>query len=101
MGVALRDLQIGPQAGQIQGGGGLAHAAADLVHGFALDVSGSSLIALGSSPLAHGAVVGEHLTAVEHHAVEGGGGELDVVDPGGSAGDVGAASLKPDFHSPS
>ena len=94
VGVALDDLQVRAQAREIQRGGGLADAAADLVHRLALDVGGGGLIAPGGGPLAHGAVVGEDLAAVEDVAVDGGGGELHVADPGGGAGDVGLAGTQ-------
>ena len=89
MGVPLGDLQIGPQARQVQRGGGLADAAADLVHGLALDVGGGGLVASCGGPLAHGLVIGEGLPGVEHILVDGGGGELHVGLAGGGAAHLG------------
>ena len=89
MGVPLRDLQIAQETGQIQGGGGLADAAADLVHGFALDIGGGGLEAPVRRPFADGSVVGEGFSAVENKAVDNLSGELNVADPPGGAGDMG------------
>ena len=89
MGVPLRDLQIAQETGQIQGGGGLADAAADLVHGFALDIGGGGLEAPVRRPFADGSVVGEGFSAVENKAVDNLSGELNVANPPGGAGDMG------------
>ena len=89
VGVPLRDLQIAQETGQIQGGGGLADAAADLVHGFALDIGGGGLEAPVRRPFADGSVVGEGFSAVENKAVDNLSGELNVADPPGGAGDMG------------
>ena len=89
VGVPLRDLQIAQETGQIQGGGGLANAAADLVHGFALDIGGGGLEAPVRRPFADGSVVGEGFSAVENKAVDNLSGELNVADPPGGAGDMG------------
>ena len=89
MGVPLRDLQIAHETGQIQGGGGLADAAADLVHGFTLDIGGGGLEAPVRRPFADGSVVGEGFSAVENKAVDNLSGELNVADPPGGAGDMG------------
>ena len=89
MGIPLYDLQIGFQRGQIQRGGRLAHAAADLVHRLALDIGGRGLIAPGGGPLAHDLVIVEDVAAVEHRSVHRSGGQLHVADAGGGAADVG------------
>ena len=90
MGIALRDLQIAHQAGKVQGGGGLADAAAHLVHGLALDIGGGRLVAAGLRPLSHRLIIGEGIAAVEDNAVNAPSRELHVADPPGGAGNMGS-----------
>ena len=89
VGIALHDFHIRPECGQIQRGGGLAHAAAHFIDGLALHIGRCGGIALGGGTLAHGAVVGEDVAAVQHSAVAGGGGQLDVVLPAAGTAHVG------------
>ena len=100
VGIPLRDLQVGPQAGQVQRGGSLADAAADLVHRLPLDIGGSRLIAPGGGPLAHHVIVGEHVAAVHHILVDGCGGQLHIGPAGGGAAHMGAglAQHVPEQH---
>ena len=92
--MALCDLQVAPQAGQIQRGGGLADAAADLIHRLALYIGGGGLVAPGGGALAHHAVVGEHIAGVQHIAVDRGGGQLHIALPRRRAAHLGGGGAK-------
>ena len=85
MGVALHDLQGGVEDGVVDGGGGLADAAAGLVHGGAAGVDGSGEIALVGGTASGGVVVGEFLAGHQDHAVAGLSGQLHVELPVGGA----------------
>ena len=91
MGVALHNLQRGVEDGVVNGGGGLADAAADALHRRAAGVHRRPQIALVGGAAAGGVVIGEDLPGHEHHAVAGLGGQLHVALPvGGAAHPAGA-----------
>src|SRR5699024_6346583 len=57
VGIALHDLQIGPEGGQVHRGGALAHPAAGLLDGLTPHVGGGGEEAPGGGAAAHDAVV--------------------------------------------
>ena len=81
-GVAVADplhrFQLGIQRGQIQGGGHLADAAPQGVNQPGAGVGRGLLIAGFLGALAQGGVVGQGLSGLEHHAVQGRTGQLQV-----------------------
>ena len=84
--VALHHLQIGVEDGVIDGGGGLADAAADVLHRLARLIDGGVLVPLVGGAAAGGIVVGELLPGEENDVVAGLGGQLHVVLAVGRAG---------------
>ena len=91
MGVALHNLQRGVEDGIVDGGGGLADAAADALHRRAARVHRRPQIALVGGAAAGGVVIREDLPGHEHHTVADLGGQLHVALPvGGAAHPAGA-----------
>ena len=86
----LHHLQVGVEQGVVDGGGGLAHAAAHLVHRLAPGVDGGRLIAHGRRPAAGAAVERELVPGEQDSPVAGLGGQLHVELPVGGAGEDGA-----------
>ena len=98
MGVAQDDLQVRHEGGIVQRGGYLADTAADGGNGLAAGVGGGGLEAPGLGALAHSGVVPELLAGVIDTAVDGGGGQLDVLAaaPGAGAGGGAGADHVPE-----
>ena len=86
----LHDLQVGVEGGVVDGGGGLADAAAHLVGGLAAHIGGGGEIALVGGAAAGGVVVGEDLPGQQDDTVAHRGGQLHVALPIGGAGHAGA-----------
>ena len=94
MGGGGDDLHIGHGRGVKERGGHLAHAAAGLLVAAALSDGGGHQIALIHGAAARDLVEGQGLAALQHGAVEGRAGDLDVLvaveagqGVGGIAGD--------------
>ena len=88
MGIALGDLQVGPQRRQIDGGRALTHTAAYLLDALAADVSGGGQKAAGGLPAAHQAVVRELFTGHDDRTVKEFGRQLNIFHAVDRPGDV-------------
>ena len=94
--VAQDDVQIAEQHRVVQRGGHLADAAADTGGGAPCLVDAGLLIAPGRRALPHRGVIPELLAGVVDLAVDGGGGQLDILVPSprpGAFGGVGAQHI--------
>ena len=87
--VAQDDVQIAEQHRVVQRGGHLADAAADTGGGTPGLIDAGLLIAAGRRALPHRGVVPELLAGVVDLAVDGGGGQLDVLVPAPRPGALG------------
>jgi hypothetical protein len=83
---ALDHRQAGEEGGVEHRGAGLADPAAEPVDDLAVLDHVGRPVALGRGALAGGAVHREDLAGPDQAAVDGGGDQADVVDPGGVGG---------------